>query len=134
MLCGAQLQHLQKHLSKKVNGKTYYNIFLDTGLVNKVYVAHSNKLNTGKVNEYYKKFGYNPKSGDVMTIQYPLPSAQSVTVKIYTLFGELVKTISAGAGSEGCLCGLAGAGGESLVYAEYREPRLVLADGTWNHP
>ena len=38
------------------NGKTYYNIFLDTGLVNKVYVAHSNKLNTGKVNEYYKKF------------------------------------------------------------------------------
>ena len=38
------------------NGKTYYNLFLDTGLVNKVYIAHSNKLNSTKSNEYEKKF------------------------------------------------------------------------------
>lgn len=38
------------------NGKTYYNLFIDKGLINPVYVAHSWKLATTMKNNYFKEF------------------------------------------------------------------------------
>ena len=39
------------------DGKTYGNLFIDTGFINVVYCGHSNKLQTSVSNQYFEHFG-----------------------------------------------------------------------------